>query len=182
MAIVLGLLGLALSVAAKRLAVRGDPVVEQVDALLPQTQCGQCTYPGCRPYADAIVRGEANINQCPPGGQETIYALARLLGRESTTLNPAHGKAQAAKVAIIDEDLCIGCKLCIKACPVDAIIGSAKYMHTVIASECTGCDLCVAPCPVDCIEMRPVTATPQDWQRPSPLDLALDDALTREAG
>lgn len=127
----------------------------QIDSLLPQTQCGQCGYPGCRPYADAIAAGDA-INKCPPGGQPTITALAQLLGLPSATLDASHGiEAEFRTVAVIREAECIGCTKCILACPVDAIVGAAGHMHTVIASECTGCDLCVQPCPVDCIDMIP---------------------------
>lgn len=133
-----------------------DPsTVERIDALLPQTQCEQCGYPGCRPYAEAIAAGEADINQCPPGGQATIDALAGLLDRASRTLDPAHGDYRPPRVAWIDESVCIGCTKCIQACPVDAIVGARQRMHTVIAEECTGCDLCLAPCPVDCIHMLP---------------------------
>lgn len=132
----------------------------QIDALLPQTQCGQCGYPGCRPYAEAIAQG-VPINQCPPGGDRTIAQLAHLLKREIIPLNPAHGEiSETRKIAFIREAECIGCTKCIQACPVDAILGAAKKMHTVIADECTGCDLCVEPCPVDCIDMIPVTADP----------------------
>jgi electron transport complex protein RnfB len=130
----------------------------RVDALLPQTQCTRCGYPGCRPYAAAIVSGEAQINQCPPGGAATIHALAKLLGRDVLPLNPANGIESAPRVAWIDEARCIGCARCLPPCPVDAIIGAAKYMHTVLVERCTGCELCLAPCPVDCIEMRPVAA------------------------
>ena len=121
--------------------------------VLPQTQCGQCGYPGCRPYAEAIAKGEADINQCPPGGEEGIRKLADLLGRRTQTVRRRSTAPKAKAVAIIDEQTCIGCTLCIQACPVDAIVGAAKQMHTVIAAECTGCELCVAPCPVDCIRM-----------------------------
>ena len=150
------LFGAILGFAAVRYQVQGNPIVEQIDQLLPQTQCGQCGFPGCRPYAAAIVEGAA-INKCPPGGQTTINALADLLNMEVPTLDAEHGVESAIKkVAFIREDECIGCTKCIQACPVDAILGAAKYMHTVIADECTGCDLCVEPCPVDCIEMQPV--------------------------
>jgi electron transport complex protein RnfB len=132
------------------------PLVESIDAHLPQTQCRKCGFSGCKPYAMAIVRGEADINQCPPGGEEVIGKLAQLLGVEAKTLNPEHGTFGPKAVAFIDESRCIGCTLCIHACPVDAILGAAKRMHTVIAAECTGCELCVAPCPVDCISMQPV--------------------------
>jgi electron transport complex protein RnfB len=130
-------------------------LTERIDALLPQTQCEQCGYPGCRPYAEAIARGEADINQCPPGGQATIDALAEALDRPAKPLNPAHGDYRPPRVAWIDESVCIGCTKCIQACPVDAIVGARQRMHTVIAEECTGCDLCLAPCPVDCIHMLP---------------------------
>ncbi len=126
---------------------------EAIDALLPQTQCTKCGYPGCRPYAEAITRGDADINQCPPGGADAIRKLAQLLGRSQTALNPANGVERPRTAALIDESRCIGCMLCIHACPVDAIVGSPKQMHTVLTEFCTGCDLCVPPCPVDCIEM-----------------------------
>ena len=127
---------------------------EDILSALPQTQCGKCNYSGCRPYAEAIVRGEADINQCPPGGTETIKALANLLGRQVKPLNPENGLEKETQLALIDETLCIGCVKCIKACPVDAILGAAKQMHSVRAEECTGWELCIAPCPMDCISMQ----------------------------
>jgi len=151
--VALAIVGFAIG--AGRTPQRDQPLVERIDALLPQTQCEQCSYPGCRPYAEAIARDEANINRCPPGGQDTANALARLLGREPAALAQGPAFPGAAPVAVIDEDVCIGCVLCIKACPVDAILGAPKRMHTVIASECTGCELCIAPCPVDCISLAP---------------------------
>jgi len=173
--------GLVLGYAAIRYKVEGDPLVEKIDSLLPQTQCGQCTYPGCRPYAQAIANGEAEINQCPPGGETTIIALADLLGREAIPLNPENGVEEDIKtVAVIDEDVCIGCTLCIQACPVDAILGAAKQMHTVIASECTGCDLCLPPCPVDCIEMVPIATNVKNWKWSVPVDPALTKELPKE--
>jgi electron transport complex protein RnfB len=129
-------------------------LIQRIDALLPQTQCGKCGHPGCKPYAEGIARGEP-INQCPPGGSETIAALAELLQVPVLELDTSRGAAPA-QIAYIREAECIGCTKCIQACPVDAIVGAAKLMHTVIVDECTGCDLCVAPCPVDCIEMRPL--------------------------
>ncbi|MEE9160434.1 MAG: RnfABCDGE type electron transport complex subunit B [Gammaproteobacteria bacterium] len=129
---------------------------EEILSALPQTQCGQCNYPGCRPYAEAIVRGEADFNQCPPGGTATIKILADILGRQVKALNQLHGREKEPHLALIDETLCIGCVKCIKACPVDAILGAAKQMHTVLAEECTGCELCVAPCPMECISMQAV--------------------------
>lgn len=155
--------GLVLGYAAIRYKVEGDPLIDKIDALLPQTQCGQCTFPGCRPYATAIAKGEADINQCPPGGETTIIALADLLGKEPKPLNPENGMEKPKRVALIDELTCIGCTLCIQACPVDAIVGAAKLMHTVIAAECTGCDLCLPPCPVDCIAMVEVKTGPANW-------------------
>lgn len=157
------LFGLVLGYAAIRYKVEGDPLVEKIDSLLPQTQCGQCTYPGCRPYAQAIAKGEADINQCPPGGETTIIALADLLGKDAKPLNPENGVEKPKRVAVIDEQVCIGCTLCIQACPVDAILGAAKQMHTVIEEECTGCDLCLPPCPVDCIEMVESQPTLDTW-------------------
>ncbi len=131
-----------------------------IDALLPQTQCTRCGYPTCRDYAEAMARGDANINQCPPGGTETIVALAALTGRALTPLNKDNGLEHAPKVAFIDEERCIGCTKCLPPCPVDAILGARQRMHTVIAEVCTGCELCVAPCPVDCIVMVPLLASP----------------------
>lgn len=148
-----GMIGVAIAAAARRLRVDRDPIVERINALLPQTQCGQCDYAGCRPYAEAIARGDADINQCPPGGAAGIRALATLLGREPKPLDPAHGAEKPAVVALIREAECIGCTKCIQACPVDAIVGGAKYMHTVLPDLCTGCELCIPPCPVDCIEL-----------------------------
>ena len=160
--------GLILGYAAIRYKVEGDPLVDKIDALLPQTQCGQCTFAGCRPYAEAIAKGEADINQCPPGGETTIVALADLLGKDPKPLNPEHGVEKTKRVAIIREKICIGCTLCIQACPVDAILGAAKQMHTIIASECTGCELCVAPCPVECIDMVEIQPTLDTWVWPYP--------------
>jgi electron transport complex protein RnfB len=142
--------GIALAIAQRRLPPGESNIVEQVNELLPQTQCAQCGYPGCRPYAEAVVDGSAAINLCPPGGDETVRRLARLLGKEPQPLAETAIKA----VAVIDEAACIGCFHCRNACPVDAIIGAPQFMHTVIADECTGCELCIAPCPVDCITLR----------------------------
>jgi electron transport complex protein RnfB len=158
------ILGAALGYAAVRFRVEGDPLVEKIDGILPQTQCGQCGFPGCRPYAEAIARGEADINQCPPGGEEGIKKLADLLGREAKPLSGEHGIEKAKSVAVIVENLCIGCTLCIQACPVDAIVGAAKQMHTVIATQCTGCELCLEPCPVDCIVMEPIAESVESWK------------------
>lgn len=138
-----------------RLRRNEDPVVERINAVLPQTQCAQCGYPGCRPYAEAIARGEAEINQCPPGGDEGVRALAQLLGRDVLPLDAERGEHKPPQVAYIREDECIGCTKCIQACPVDAIVGAQKLMHTVIAEDCTGCELCLPPCPVDCIDLVP---------------------------
>lgn len=146
--------GLALSYASRRLPATTDDLVERVNELLPQTQCAQCGYPGCRPYATAVVEGTAEINLCPPGGDATVRRLADLLGRE---IMPLVERVEPS-VAVVDESLCIGCVHCRNACPVDAIVGAPHFMHTVIQSECTGCELCVAPCPVDCISMRPLVS------------------------
>jgi len=151
-------LAFALASANERRPKSSEPLVEQIDKLLPQTQCGQCGYPGCKPYAAAIASGEADINQCPPGGDEGVRTLARLLGREAKPLNPDHGVEKPKVVALIREPECIGCTKCIQACPVDAIVGASKSMHVVIADLCTGCELCVPPCPVDCIDL-----VPADW-------------------
>ncbi len=173
------LFGAILGFAAVRYKIEGNPIVDQVDNLLPQTQCGQCGHPGCRPYAEGIANGE-EINKCPPGGQETINAIADLLGVDAPELDAEHGaESDVPQVAYIREDECIGCTKCIQACPMDAILGSAKHMHTVIVDEGTGCDLCVEPCPVDCIEMRDVEVTlgSWKWQLPSPLDGVKQEAI-----
>jgi electron transport complex protein RnfB len=135
-------------------------LADRIDALLPQTQCTQCGYAGCRPYAEAVAKGEADIDQCPPGGDEGVAKLAALLQRAAKPLDPAHGAYRPPQVARIDEALCIGCVKCIDACPVDAIVGASKQMHTVIAAWCTGCELCIPPCPVDCIRLEPVAKLP----------------------
>ena len=132
----------------------------RIDALLPQTQCTKCGYDGCLPYAQAIATNAADIDRCPPGGDEGVARLARLLGREPRPVDPECGPHRAPQVAVIDEPACIGCTKCIQACPVDAIVGASKLMHTVIASWCTGCERCIAPCPVDCIALEPVPALP----------------------
>ncbi len=157
-------LGAVLGFSAIKLKVEGNPLVDKIDAILPQTQCGQCGFPGCRPYATAIAAGEADINRCPPGGEEGIRKLADLLGVEFKPYGAETAAPKAKAVAFIDENICIGCTLCAQACPVDAIAGAAKQMHTIIASECTGCELCVAPCPVDCISMVPLPQTAQTWK------------------
>lgn len=148
-------LGAGLRRAIARVPADPGALATCIDALLPQTQCGRCTYAGCRPYAEAIARGEAGTDQCPPGGDDTARALAALLGREPRPVNPDYGEIGAPRVALIDEARCIGCARCLPACPVDAIVGAKKRMHTVIADLCTGCDLCLPPCPVDCISMVP---------------------------
>lgn len=141
---------------------------ERIDTHLPQTQCTQCGYPRCFAYAQAVACGRADINQCPPGGTQTIAALAKLLGVEHKPLDPVFGVHRSRMLAVIREPECIGCTLCLQACPVDAILGASKQMHTVIARECTGCELCVAPCPVDCIEMVPFAddVAREDWPWP----------------
>lgn len=132
-----------------------DTLAVRIDAVLPQTQCRRCGFAACRPYAEAIAAGTTAINRCPPGGDAVIAALAGLTGRARAALDPACGTHGPLTVAVIDEATCIGCRLCIDACPVDAIIGAPKRMHAVLPSLCSGCELCVAPCPVDCIAMVP---------------------------
>ncbi|HEX2493798.1 MAG TPA: RnfABCDGE type electron transport complex subunit B [Steroidobacter sp.] len=164
----------ALAARAPRLDER---LIEQVNALLPQTQCGRCTFVGCRPYAAAIVRAHADINQCPPGGDQTAASLAAFMGRKAKPVDAGFGlMPPAPMVAWIDEVACIGCTKCIQACPVDAIVGASRYTHTVIAAHCTGCELCIPPCPVDCIEMRP--ARPIAKSQPS----NAEQAQTQAAG
>ena len=137
-------------------------LIEKIDDILPQTQCGQCGHSGCRPYAEALAAGNDDINRCPPGGEDGIRQLAQLLGKPFLPFDPAGPQPKPKAVAVIDETSCIGCTLCIRACPVDAIIGASKQMHTVISDECTGCELCLPPCPVDCISMQPAAVTPPE--------------------
>lgn len=162
----LGLIfGLILGYASRRFAVEDDPVVEKIDALLPQSQCGQCGYPGCRPYAEAVGTQGEKINRCAPGGEAVMQKIATLLNVDP---QPIDGDADALEpvrmLAIIDESNCIGCTKCIQACPVDAIVGATRAMHTVISDLCTGCNLCVDPCPTQCIDLRPVAPTTQNWK------------------
>ena len=138
-------------------------IADLLEDLLPQTQCTKCGYPSCRLYAEAMADGSANHNQCPPGGAEGVTRLASILGKTVIPINPDNGAERERPVAVIDEAACIGCTLCIQACPVDAIAGAAKQMHTIIPELCTGCDLCVAPCPVDCIAMVPTTPGQTGW-------------------
>ncbi|OGT84176.1 MAG: hypothetical protein A3H91_14985 [Gammaproteobacteria bacterium RIFCSPLOWO2_02_FULL_61_13] len=153
---------------SSRGSVRQARLVSRIDSLLPQTQCGECGFAGCRPYAEAIAGGKADIYLCPPGGPVTVRQLEQLLGRSPA--HPARGPAAtpATVVAHIDEDLCIGCVKCVRACPVDAILGAAGQMHSILPAQCTGCDLCVAPCPVDCITLVPAAGKSQ-WQWPRPV-------------
>ncbi|WP_175052786.1 electron transport complex subunit RsxB [Paraburkholderia sediminicola] len=158
-------------------------LADRIEDLLPQTQCTKCGYPACRPYAEAVAHGEANYNQCPPGGAEGIARLAALLGKPVIPLNSANGVERPRPLAVIDEQVCIGCTLCMQACPVDAIVGAPKQMHTVIAELCTGCDLCVPPCPVDCIAMPSVTGEATGWDAwsQSQADAARERHNRREA-
>lgn len=170
------LFGALLTYTAPRFRATDNSLADGINTILPQTQCGQCGYPGCRPYAEAIANGDA-INKCPPGGEAGIRALAALLDVEPVPLDASHGETKPLPmVAYIREQECIGCTKCLQACPVDAILGAAKQMHTVIISECTGCDLCVAPCPVDCIDMIPLQPSLQTWQweLPDPLSRRVD--------
>lgn len=162
------------------------PTADDIDALLPQTQCTRCGHPGCRPYAEAIARGEAEINQCPPGGSAAIASLAQLLQREPLALNPANGVEAPPLVAQIDEGACIGCAKCLPPCPTDAIIGARNRMHTVVWELCTGCELCVTPCPVDCISMVARSSLPEATSAPEPAAnrrryLAHGERLSRRA-
>lgn len=167
-------LGAVLGISSIKFRVEGNPLVEKVDKLLPQTQCGQCGYPGCKPYAEALAEGGAEINLCVPGGNETAHKIADLLGKEYKPVGGAASEIPAGEkprmVAFINEDLCIGCTACFKACPVDAIVGTTKQMHTVITAECTGCEQCVAPCPVEgCVVMVPVQIDVATWKRDYPV-------------
>ncbi len=158
-------------------------LADRIEDLLPQTQCTKCGYPACRPYAEAVASGAALYNQCPPGGAEGIARLAALLGKPAIPLNSANGVERPRPLAVIDEQVCIGCTLCMQACPVDAIVGAPKQMHTVIAERCTGCDLCVPPCPVDCIALPPVTGAATGWDAwsQSQADTARERHNRREA-
>lgn len=169
--------GAILGFASIKFKVEGNPIVGQINDLLPQTQCGQCGYPGCKPYAEAISDGE-EINRCPPGGEATVQNLADLLDVEAT---PLDAEVRVPSYAYIREDECIGCTKCIQACPVDAILGAAKQMHTIITSECTGCDLCVEPCPVDCIDMLPIPTTMQSWSWELPQTPAQSQLIATDA-
>lgn len=171
--LVLVILGIALLPVREDDSIRREHTLSSaIDRLLPQTQCGACGYPGCKPYARAIAAGEAEINLCPPGGEQTIRAMAEMLGREVKPLQDDSGAEGQTLVAVIDEAACIGCVKCINACPVDAIVGAPRQMHTVMPKPCTGCGLCVDPCPVDCITLIPAAARIKKWvwtkpQRPS---------------
>lgn len=162
---VLGLVfGLILGYASRRFAVEDDPVVEKIDELLPQSQCGQCGYPGCRPYAEAVGNGGEKINRCAPGGEAVMLKIAELLNVDPQPTDGEEAAEPVRMLAVIDEPNCIGCTKCIQACPVDAIIGATRAMHTVVEDLCTGCNLCVAPCPTQCIELRPVSPTTDSWK------------------
>ena len=163
---VLGLIfGLILGYASRRFAVEDDPVVEKIDHLLPQSQWGQCGYPGCRPYAEAVGSQGEKINRCAPGGEAVMLKIATLLNVDPQPIgDDAEAVEPVRMLAVIDEPNCIGCTKCIQACPVDAIVGATRAMHTVISDLCTGCNLCVAPCPTQCIDLRPVATTTESWK------------------
>ncbi len=158
-------LGAVLGFASIKFKVEGNPLVEKVEATLPQTQCGQCGFAGCRPYAEAVAAGQAEPNLCVPGGDNVAKNLAELLGVEFKPVGGDEGVGPKPKmVAFIDESTCIGCTACIKVCPVDAIVGATKLMHTILADPCTGCELCIPACPVDCISMIPVPESVATWK------------------
>jgi len=163
------LFGLLLGYAAGYFKIEGDPMVEQIETLLPQSQCGKCGYPGCHPYAQAIANQEADINLCLPGGEITRRTLAELLNQDPNALSAKKPLEETKMLAVIEESQCIGCTLCIQACPVDAILGASRQMHTVLAQECTGCELCVAPCPINCIQMVSMQPTLTTWKWPYPV-------------
>jgi len=162
--------GALLGYSAIRFKVKGNPLVDQLDALLPQTQCGQCDYPGCKPYAEALAAGD-NVNKCVPGGEDTMLEIANLLGVDPEPLDEDKEADPEATIVWIREEDCIGCTKCIQVCPVDAILGAAKYMHTVIEVNCTGCDLCIPVCPTDCIEILPAKTGLAAWHPQNPAEI-----------
>jgi electron transport complex protein RnfB len=173
--------GLLLGYSSIRFHVEENPLAEKIDQVLPQSQCGQCGFPGCTPYAEAVATGNAPINGCPPGGDTTMEAMAELLGVDPVPMG-AEGEEEAGPtVAVINEQECIGCAVCLKYCPVDAILGTTKQMHTVIAHECIGCEACVEPCPVDCISMQPIAVDAGSWAWPMPSPGEPGEIATPEA-
>ncbi|MEN3754280.1 electron transport complex subunit RsxB [Mangrovibacter sp. SLW1] len=156
--------GLILGYASRRFKVEDDPIVDKIDEILPQSQCGQCGYPGCRPYAEAVGKNGEQINRCAPGGEAVMVKIAGLMGVDPQPVEGSDAAEPERMLAVIDEDNCIGCTKCIQACPVDAIVGATRAMHTVISDQCTGCNLCVAPCPTQCITLVPVNPTPATWK------------------
>lgn len=177
-AVIALIFGAVLGYSSIKLKVESDPIVEKIDAVLPQSQCGQCGYPGCKPYAEAVANGDV-ITKCIPGGRETVIKLAELMGVD---VPETDGEEPVPMVAYIIEQDCIGCTKCIAACPVDAIIGTNKAMHTVIPDLCTGCELCVAPCPTDCIKMIKVKPTAQNWNWKFDADLVIPTVNVSEGG
>ncbi|GKT11582.1 MAG: Na+-translocating ferredoxin:NAD+ oxidoreductase subunit B [Thiomicrorhabdus sp.] len=171
------LFGLLLGYAAIRFKVEGNPIAEQIDKVLPQTQCGQCGFPGCKPYAEALSKEETEVNLCTPGGNEVMILISEITGLEPKEMDAEDTEVKPKETAYIDEDVCIGCVLCIKECPVDAILGATKLMHTVIQDECTGCEKCVPVCPVDCIDMLPAKSSVENWAWPDPTQPAAPPLL-----
>ncbi len=162
--------GLLLGFSSIRFHVEENPIAEKISAILPQSQCGQCGFPGCSSYAEAVAEGTAPINGCPPGGEATMLSMAELLGIDPMPIGEDGSGTTGPVVAVINEQDCIGCAVCLKHCPVDAILGTTKQVHTVISAECIGCEACVKPCPVDCISMQPILVTINNWAWPLPGD------------